>query len=62
MNEDNFKKLLDEALEPIKETLQEHTEVLQTLQSSVVTIENTLNGHGDMYKVNNSNDKKLEKD
>lgn len=61
MTPDDFKKLLDEALEPIKETqrehtkvLKEHTEVLETLQSSVVTIENTINGHGDMYKINNS--------
>ena len=49
MTSDDFKKLLDEALDPIKETqkkhtkvLKERTEVLQTLQSSVVTIENTL--------------------
>lgn len=68
MTPDDFKKLLDEALEPIKETqrehtkvLKEHTEALETLQSSVVTIENTINGHGDMYKINNSNAKKLEK-
>lgn len=68
MNQDEFKKILNEALEPIKETqkehtkvLKEHSEALETLQASSITIENTINGHGDMYKINNSNDKKLEK-
>lgn len=82
VNQDDLKKLLEVALEPIKETqkehtalLKEHTESLDTLKSSVVTIENTvetlkssvvtmettINVYGDMYKINNDNAKKLEK-
>ncbi|MBU1031740.1 hypothetical protein KKE03_02335 [Patescibacteria group bacterium] len=89
MNQGDFKKLLDESLEPIKETLDEHGQILnkhsqrletlqsslktvqssvvtmentlETVQSSVATIENTINAYGDMYKINNSNAKKLEK-
>ena len=61
MTQDDFKKLIDEALEPIKETQKEHTEVLGTLQASVVTIENTINAYGDMYKINDSNVRKVEK-
>lgn len=68
MNKDDFKELLDEALEPIKKTQKEHTEVLmrhtgalETLQSSSVTIENTINAYGDMYKINDSNVRKIEK-
>lgn len=54
MNEEDFKRLLNEALEPIKETLQQHTE-------SLVNIENTNKIYGDMYKLNNDNMKKLER-
>ena|SRR3989338_5411152 len=97
MNQDDFTKLLDEALKPLKEgrdelrqDLQEvkHTqgqlaedlkevkdtqgqlaedlkEVKDTqerqLLPSVVTIETTIKAYGDMYKINNSNSKKLEK-
>lgn len=61
MNQDDFKKILNEALDPIKETLKEHGQRLEAVQGSVVTIENTINAYGDMYKINNSNAKKLEK-
>ena len=89
MNKDEFKKLLEEALEPIKVTQKEHTKILEkhteilekhtdvleehtdvleehsraleTLQVSTVTIENTINAYGDMYQINNSNGRKLEK-
>lgn len=54
MDEQTFKKLLGEALEPIKETLQQHTE-------SLVNIENTNKIYGDMYKLNNDNMKRLER-
>lgn len=50
MTQNDFKKLLDEALEPIKETQKEHTESLETLQASVVNIEGKLDAYGDMYK------------
>lgn len=68
MNQDEFKKLLDEALTPIRQDLQEvkntqkeQTETLGALQASVVTIETEIKTYADMYKVNNSNGKKLEK-
>ena len=35
MNKDDFKKLLDESLEPIKETLDDHTKRLEALSGDV---------------------------
>ena len=35
MNKDDFKKLLDESLEPIKETLEDHTKRLEALAGDV---------------------------
>lgn len=61
MNQDDFKKILEEALNPIKETQKEHTRTLESLQVSVVTIESTINAFGDMYKINDSNIRKMEK-
>lgn len=49
-----IKEVIGDALEPIKETQQQHTE-------SLVSIENTNNIYGDMYKLNNDNMKKLER-
>lgn len=60
MNQDDFKKLIEEALNPIKQTLREHTETLQSLQASAITIEKEIKAYTDMYKINNSNSKKLE--
>ncbi len=54
MNQDDFKKLLDEALEPIKKKQENHS-------AALVSIESKLDAYGDMYKINNSNAKKLEK-
>lgn len=68
MDEQTFKKLLAEALDPIKETLQQHTEILQqhteSLQQhteSLVNVESTNKIYGDMYKLNNDNMKRLER-
>lgn len=54
MTPDDFKKLLDEALEPIKQKQESHSAVL-------VSIESKLNAYGDMYKINDSNVRKVEK-
>lgn len=61
MTSNDFKKLLDDALDPIRRTQKEQSETLETIQASVISIENTINGYSDMYKINNSNGKKLEK-
>lgn len=42
MNRDDFKKLLEEALEPIKETQKAHGESLETLKGAVISIESKL--------------------
>ncbi len=67
MTPDDFKGLLDEALAEVRRDLKEvkvtqgkHSEVLQALQASVITIEKEIKAYGDMYKINNSNDNKLE--
>ena len=67
MNKDEFKKLLEEALEPIKEKQESHsTELanignkLESHSAALVNIESKLDAYGDMYKINNSNAKKLE--
>lgn len=75
MNQDDFKKLLDEVVKPLQQSIGElkqgqdelrkdlhevkDTQERQVLPS-VVTIETTIKAYGDMYKINNSNAKKLE--
>lgn len=54
MTPDDFKKLLDEALEPIKQKQESHS-------AALVSIESKLNAYGDMYKMNDSNVRKVEK-
>lgn len=62
MDEQTFKKLLNEALEPIKQTLDHHTDVIENqLLPSIVETEQTIKVYADMYKLNNDNMKKLEK-
>ena|SRR3989344_1648405 len=82
MNQDDFKKLLDEALEPIKQKQDNHTTELTNLASkldshstdlanikdkldshtgALVSIESKLDAYGDMYKINDSNVRKVEK-
>lgn len=46
----------------INEKLDKHTKILEDqLLPSVVTIETEIKAYGDMYKINNSNARKLEK-
>ncbi|OGY10060.1 MAG: hypothetical protein A2782_04065 [Candidatus Blackburnbacteria bacterium RIFCSPHIGHO2_01_FULL_43_15b] len=75
MDKDELKKLLEEALKPIKKTLDGHTAILNShtktlksliekvdvLESSVVSMETTISVYGDMYKMNGDNARKLEK-
>lgn len=69
MNQDDFKKLLEEALGPIKKGQDELKKDLQEVKDtqeerilpSVITIETEIKTYADMYKINNSNSKKLEK-
>ena len=61
MKQDEFKKLLDKALKPIKKTLTSQSDDLAILRSSVVSIEETNKVYGDMYKINDDNVRKLEK-
>ena len=68
MTPDDFKKLLDEALEPIKQQQESHSAALvkiETKQEShsaaLVSIESKLDAYGDMYKINDSNIRKVEK-
>lgn len=68
MNQDDFKKILNETLEPIKQKLDNHSERFNNLSekldnhgAALVNIESKLDVYGDMYKINNSNAKKLEK-
>lgn len=82
MNQDDFKKILDEALEPIKQkqesqsaTLESHsaalvshsaaltniTTKLESHSAALVSIEGKLDAYGDMYKINDSNVRKVEK-
>lgn len=62
MNQDEFKKLLEEALEPIIKKLNNHDERFDSIGekldnhgAALVNIESKLNAYGDMYKINNSN-------
>ena len=59
MNQDDFKKLLEESLKPLQsgldEVRQDLKEVKQTQKShtgSLMSIEATLNGYADAYKTN----------
>ncbi|OGE18872.1 hypothetical protein A3J19_04950 [Candidatus Daviesbacteria bacterium RIFCSPLOWO2_02_FULL_41_8] len=60
MNQDDFKKLLDESLQPLKEDLAEVKETLQTHSSALVRIESVLEGYADAYKVNKGNIERLD--
>lgn len=62
MNDEDFKKSVNEALESIKRTLDRHTDAIENqLLPSVLETENTIKVYGDMYKLNNDNMKKLER-
>ena len=68
MTEEDFKKLLEEAISPIVKRLDDPDTGLQRINAkldtnteSVVNIEKDIKAYGDMYKLNNDNMKKLEK-
>lgn len=75
MTTDDFKKILDNSLTPIKKQLGDIEERLDDPKNglvainrrldantgSLVTIERDIKAYGDMYKINNSNARKLEK-
>lgn len=68
MNQEDFKKLLDEALEPIKQKQENQSSALSSIKdkqeshsAALISIESKLDAYGDMYKINNSNAKRLEK-
>lgn len=67
MDEKNFKKLLDEALEPIKQQLENPetglkriSEKLDANTESVITIEKEVKSYADSYKENQRNIKRLD--
>ncbi len=74
MTSDDFKKLLDEALEPIKQKqdsdsakLDSHSTALANViakqerhSAALINIESKLDAYGDMYKINDSNVRKSE--
>lgn len=53
MTPDDFKKLLDEALEPMKQKQDVHS-------AALISIESKLDAYADMYKINDSNVRKVE--
>lgn len=54
MSTNDFKKLLDEALEPIKQKQESQS-------AALVSIESKLDAYGDMYKINEDHIKRLDK-
>jgi len=54
--------VINDKLDELKKTQDEHTEIFDTqVLPSVTYIENNIKGYSDMYKMNNSNIKKLDK-
>ena len=74
MDKNNLKKLLDEAITPLREdikdikedvsTLKEDVSTLKedvsTLKGSVLSIEQTINSYADSYKINKHNIERLD--
>lgn len=67
MNADNFKQLLDQALDPIKKQLDNPdtglkriNEKLDSHSVSLIEIEGTLKGYADSYKTNKGNIRRLD--
>lgn len=68
MKQDDFKRLLDESLKPIKEDLsgvkEDLSGIKETLENhtgALVRIESVLEGYADAYKVNKGNIERLDK-
>lgn len=74
MNQDDFKKILDESLKPLKEDIngvkedlsgvkEDINEIKESLQSNfgaLIRIESVLNGYADSYKINKHNIERLD--
>lgn len=60
MDEKSFKKLLDEALDPIKQDVHCLKENVDTLKVSVLSIEQTMTSYADSYKENQRNIERLD--
>lgn len=67
MDENSFKKIIDEALAPLKEdvhVLKEDVhglkEDVQTLKVSVLSLEQTVGSYADSYKINKHNIERLD--
>lgn len=60
MDDRGFKKVLDEALSPIKEDLIDLKEDVRVLKVSVLTIEQTMTSYADSYKINQHNIERLD--
>lgn len=75
MTNDDFKKILDEVLKPLKKDigsvrdrlddpdtgLKRINERLDSNTAAVMELEKTVKGYADMYKINDSNTRKMEK-
>lgn len=67
MNQDDFKKILNEALKPIKQQLEDPEDGLSALNrrmdantAAVVELESTVKGYADAYKTNKANIERLD--
>lgn len=55
MDEKVFKKILDEALTPLREDVKSLKEDVGTLKGSVLSIEQTMTSYADSYQINQHN-------
>jgi len=60
MDENTFKKLLDEAIKPLAEDIKDLKEDVTTLKGSVLNIEQTVTAYADSYKINRHNIERLD--
>lgn len=68
MNQDDFKKLLEESLKPLQDGLDELRQDLKEVKNtqeeqvlpSVITTETTIKGYADAYKINKTNIERLD--
>ena len=69
MTNDDFKQMLDEALKPVNQRLDDFSKELAGVKNTIETrvlpplvyIETTVKGYADMYKINDSNIRRMEK-
>lgn len=61
MTNNDFKKMLDEALKPVKEEQAELKDIIETRVLPPLTyIETKIQDYADMYKINDSNIRRME--